>query len=233
MNKYSKFIIPALGLLMLAGAYLLLKKSTSVRDSSVVEWINHPLEHPDWLTRAGSRCKNAPFIIPSEGYIGYLWNDTFKLFHPHQGIDIFGGRDVGVTPVYVVYDGYLTRNADWKSSLIIRIPHDPLQPGRQIWTYYTHLADPNGQSLISDRFPPGVKEMAVKQGDLLGYQGNYSGDPNNPVGIHLHFSVVKDNGRGNYLNELDIQNTVDPSPYFGMDLNADTNRSLTPAVCRP
>ena len=64
--------------------------------------------------------------------------------HRHQGIDIFAGTDVGITPVYAAYDGYLTRQSDWKSTVIIRIPSDPLEPGRQIWTYYTHMADAEG-----------------------------------------------------------------------------------------
>jgi hypothetical protein len=82
------------------------------------------------------------------------------------------------------------------------------------------MADPNGQSFISDQFPPGTTDVFVKVGTLLGYQGDYSGDPNNPVGVHLHFSVVKDDGKGGFKNELDIQNTYDPSPYLGLVLTA-------------
>jgi hypothetical protein len=56
---------------------------------------------------------------------------------------------------------------------------------------------------------------------LLGYQGNYSADPNNPTGIHLHFSIVRDDGNGNFRNELEIRNTLDPTPYIGIQVNAD------------
>lgn len=70
----------------------------------------------------------------------------------------------------------------------------------------------------------------MEAGTLLGYQGNYSGDPYNPVGVHLHFSIVLDNGLGNFRNELEIGNTLDPSPYFGMNLNASTSRG-EPPVC--
>jgi hypothetical protein len=42
--------------------------------------------------------------------------------------------------------------------------------------------------------------------------------------------VVKDNGSGKYLNELDIANTLDPSPYFGLPLNSKTNADTVP-VC--
>lgn len=180
------------------------------------------------MIKAGEQCGTAPFIMPTDGLIGFLWGDSFRIGHRHQGIDIFGGQGVNVTPVYAAYPGYLTRLPDWKSTVIIRIPDDPLQSGRQIWTYYTHLADSNGNSFISEEFPPGTHEEYVEAGTLLGYQGNYSGDPGNPTGVHLHFSIVKDDGYGQFLNELEIENTVDPSPYFGLPLNASINSGDIP-----
>ena len=128
---------------------------------------------------------------------------------------------------------YLTRQTDWKSTVIIRVPDDPLQPGRQIWVYYTHMADPDGESYIAPDFPPGTREGYVQAGTLLGYQGNYSGTPNNPVGVHLHFSIVKDDGNGSYLNELEIGNTLDPSPYLGLPLNASKNPDQVPVCTSP
>ncbi|GAH84186.1 unnamed protein product, partial [marine sediment metagenome] len=59
-------------------------------------------------------------------------------------------------------------------------------------------------------------------------QGNFSGDPNNPVGIHLHFSIVKDDGQGDFLNELEIRNTIDPSPYLGLPVNAGSIQGEIP-----
>lgn len=194
------------------------------------QWMNNPAAHQEWSNKAGASCGSAPFIFPTDGMVGFLWGDSFRLGHQHQGIDIFGGSKIGKTPVVAAFDGYLTRQTDWKSSVIIRVPNDPLQPGRQIWTYYTHMADEKGKSFISDEFPPGTREVFVKAGTLLGYQGDYSGDPNNPVGVHLHFSIVKDDGFGHYLNELEIRNTYDPSPYFGMALNGKTNKDSIP-VC--
>src|SRR4030043_31796 len=48
-----------------------------------------------------------------------------------------------------------------KATVIVRVPRDPLQPGRQIWVYYTHMADAAGASFISQEFPPGTFERAV------------------------------------------------------------------------
>jgi hypothetical protein len=201
------------------------------RTPRVMAWIRNTNAHDDWIVRAGEKCGGAPFLLPTDGYIGFLWGDSFRLGHKHQGIDIFGGNEPGVTPVVAAYPGYLTRLPEWKSSLIIRIPQDPLQPERQIWIYYTHLADAYGESLISSDFPPDTQEKYVEAATLLGYQGNYSGEIGNPVGVHLHFSIVKDRGLsskyplGGFLNELDFQNTLDPSSYLGLSLNAMHNQS--------
>ena len=166
--------------------------------------------------------------MPVDGFIGFLWDDSFRPGHHHQGIDIFSGKQPGVTPVYAATDGYLTRLADWKSTVIIRVPEDPLEPGRQIWTYYTHMAMPDATSLVDKAFPPGTKEVYVKAGTLLGKMGNYSGTPGNPTGVHLHFSIVLDDGNGTFKNELDIKNTLDPSPYFGFNLNKNNQKDEIP-----
>lgn len=223
-----------LGLIVLAVAgvagYWLARRwsGNPLRDERVLEWIRKPQSHPDWAVLNGQRCAAAPFQLPTSGYIGYLWDDSFRVGHRHQGIDIFGGALPGVVEVRTAYDGYLSRLPDWKSSLIVRIPRDPLQPERQIWTYYTHLADPDGVSLIAPEFPAGTHEVFVPAGTLLGRQGNFSGTPGVPVGVHLHFSIVLDDGQGKFRNELEIDNTLDPSPYLGLNLNAHSNRDEIP-----
>lgn len=225
------FLIVPLALIAAFGYFLYQRCAhADLRSQRVMAWLNEPQAHPEWAVKAEQRCGDAPFSLPTSGYIGYLWGDSFYIGHHHQGLDIFGGEAVGVTPVYAAYPGYLTRLADWKSSLIVRIPDDPLHPGRQIWTYYTHMAGPEGNSYISADFPPGVQEVKVEAGRLLGYQGNYSGAPGNPVGVHLHFSIVLDDGQGRYLNELQIENTLDPSAYLGLPLNASQNLEQIP-VC--
>jgi peptidoglycan LD-endopeptidase LytH len=202
------------------------------RTARLGAWLHNPSAHADWSVRAGERCAGAPFILPTGGYIGFIWGDSFRPGQRHQGIDIFGGAAPGQTPVLSAYPGYLTRLPDWKSTVIIRIPSDPLNAGRQIWTYYTHMADENGSSYISPEFPPGTHEKFIEGGTFLGYQGDFSGDPYNPVGVHLHFSIVQDDGQGSFRNELMIENTFNPSPYFGLKLNAGKNPGDI-VVCSP
>ena len=201
----------------------LFSSSGSARWRQYVGWPSNAEFKGQMLIEAGEVCKGASFEFPASGVVFGLWKESYRPGHIHAGIDIFPGTDPGVTPVYAAYSGYLTREADWKSTVIIRIPSDPLNPGTQIWNYYTHMADKEGSSFISEEFSQGTYDVWVEAGTLLGYVGNYSGSPVNPTGVHLHFSVVKDNGNGGYLNELEIENTLDPSPYFGLALNQDNN----------
>ena len=227
----KRFLIASIlvvAILAAGGTAYYLYRPNAARMLSFRTWMNNPASHPDWKLTAGSQCGAAPFHFPTDGFVGFLWGDSFRPGHSHQGIDIFAGTGIGVTRVVAAYPGYLTRLPDWKSTVIVRVPDDPLHPGRQIWLYYTHMADEQGNSFVSSDFPPGTYEMPIDTGTFLGYQGDYSGDPNNPVGVHLHFSIVKDDGTGHFTNELEIRNTLDPSPYLGLPLNAFANRDRVP-----
>ena len=117
--------------------------------------------------------------------------------------------------------------ADVHTTVIIR-HNDPLQAGRTIWTYYTHMAGLNGDSYIVDDYPQGTFSIPITQGTIIGYQGLYN--PPFPIAMHLHMSIVTSNDDGSFRNEAILENTIDPSPYLGVDLNADT-QLLRPVVC--
>jgi len=220
--------------LLVAGFFLyraFFSSGSSARWAKLALYRKDPDILAQYVIQPGQRCGDAPFAFPTTGVVFGLWDQSYRLGHRHQGIDVFPGTELGVTPVYAAYPGYLSRLPDWRSSVIIRLPSDPLEPGRQIWTYYTHMADEQGNGFISKAFPPGTEEVFVEAGTFLGYQGDYSGDPDNPTGLHLHFSIVKDDGSGQFLNELDIDNTLDPSPYFNLALNYNENPDDFP-VCQ-
>ncbi len=230
MSKRFIYLAIFVAIATAVASYYLMNPRVGRRLARTYTFFGNPGSVLDLEMAAGTQCGSAPFIFPTDGFIGFIWDDSFRIGHRHQGIDIFAGTDVGITPVITAYAGYLSRLADWKSSVIVRVPEDPIEPGGQIWVYYTHMAGPTGNSFISEKFPAGALEVYVEAGTFLGYQGNYSGDPANPVGVHLHVSIVKDDGFGNFLNELDINNTYDPSPYFGLPLNANENSDTVP-VC--
>lgn len=208
-----------------ATAVSLLQDVTDPRSQTFWQWSqgNEATRQALVVTQRDA-CPGAPFVLPTDGFIGLLYGDPrgpYSRANPHQGIDIFSNSDPGVTPVYAAYNGYIRRDAGWRSALIQRVPQDPLNPDRQIWLYYTHMADADGNSFIVDAFPPGTREQFVEQGTLLGYTGDYNGRSARDIWVHLHFSIVKDDGNGRYLNELDFENTLDPSPYLGMSLHYD------------
>lgn len=230
MSRRWLILPPVVVALITAAAFIYASLHPSgVRAARVLSWIRSPAAADGRIIRAGTRCGDAPFVFPTTGIAGFLWGDSFRWGHQHQGVDIFAGTDINVTPVVAAYPGFLTRLPEWKSSIIVRVPRDPLDPARQIWVYYTHMADAEGNSFISAEFPPGTYEKQVDAGDFLGRQGDYSGDPTNPVGVHLHISIVKDDA-GKFMNELQIENTYDPSPYFGLALNGASSPNDAP-VC--
>lgn len=234
MKNFIKWLLAVITMLLLCLGFVILYSYPRLRESGFIDYFRHR-QNPDSvdLPRATElgQCPAAPFIMPTAGWVGVLYGDSILGTVNHSGLDIFGLEGNGVTPVYATYDGYLTRLPEWVSAVIIRHPQDPLAPGRQIWTYYTHMGDDAaGQSYIIDQIPPGTVELPVKQGTLLGYQGDYNGQSWRSIDTHLHFSIVLDNGQGTFRNETDIANTIDPSPYLGMRLNSSC--ADRPPICR-
>jgi hypothetical protein len=228
-----RWILGIIVVLVIVGGYLGYRwwtRGAGQRSTQVWAFFRNPASQAARTMQAGVRCGSAPFIFPTDGIAGFLWGDSFRPGHKHQGVDIFGGTPPGEVPIVAAYPGYLTRLPEWVSTVIVRVPNDPLEPGRQIWVYYTHMADAQGNSFVAPAFPPGTSEVWVEAGTFLGYQGDYSGNPANPTGVHLHISIVKDDGLGKFMNELEIRNTYDPSPYFGMELNAENNMDAIP-IC--
>lgn len=212
-----------LAALIVGWALLNLRGLNEERAQQFLQWATgDEAERASLVTVQRDACPGAPFILPTDGFIGLLYadpNGPYSPSSPHQGIDVFSNADPGLVPVYAAYDGFIHREDNWRSALIQRIPEDPLQPGRQIWLYYAHMADRDGNSYIESAFPPGTREVYVERGTLLGYTGDYNGGSPRDIWVHLHFSIVLDDGSGRYANELEFANTIDPSPYLGLPVN--------------
>jgi peptidoglycan LD-endopeptidase LytH len=233
-------IFSAISILMALIAYRFwLPRYSNSRSNSlepIERWFDEPSSRAELASNMGRKaCPGAPFILPSDGLIGMLWDDPaapYTILNTHTGIDIFGDGAPGSVPVYAAYGGTLTRLPEWIASVIIR-HDDPLQPGRIIWTYYTHMASRDGsQSFIVPDFPAGTVDKPVEQGTLLGYQGEFAGAGAAPIGMHVHVSIVQSEADGSFKNEAHIGNTLDPSPYFGMKLNI-MDLPARPIRCSP
>jgi len=121
-KKILIFSIPFV-MLATAGIYLYFNYGRNARTVEVFQWFSDPTSRPELMMTIGTQCNNAPFIFPTNGLIGFIWDDSFRPGHRHSGIDIFAGTEVGVTPIVAAYPGYLTRQADWISTVIIRVPN--------------------------------------------------------------------------------------------------------------
>ena len=111
MSKRNLIIsIFIVAMIAAAGTAYYFYRPNSARLLSFRAWINNPASHPEWKLTAGSQCGSGPFHFPTDGFVGFLWGDSFRPGHRHQGIDIFAGTEIGVTPVLAAYPGYLTRS---------------------------------------------------------------------------------------------------------------------------
>ena len=228
-SKWFKGIILT-GLILATAVFLytsLASRNFRTRVSRIGPFMNNPALYDDWLLAGGERCGDAPMLLPTTGFIGVGWNDGVAPLYQHTGVDIFSpdGAD-NVTPIYAVYDGFLTRESHWRSAVIIRHPGFDALPeivgDEQIWTYYTHMASQDGsESFITEPFPAGTRELFIEAGTLLGYQGSWAGTTDRQMSRHLHLSIVKSDNNGRYLNETQISNTLDPTPFLGLEYTDD------------
>lgn len=139
-----------------------------------------------WPRAAGdaatTACPGGLWRLPTRSEMG-LWQADRRLLFMGAGYE-------GDVPVYAVADGLLLRPAGWYDAVAIQ-HDDPLRPGQKVWTYYGGMARGQGRgSLVAPRFTPGSTAVPVKQGQLLGYQGQYSAQFGTPFWVHLHFAVV-------------------------------------------
>ncbi len=168
-------------------------------------------------------CPGAVWQLPSDGSLGVQPKDG--------GLDFFGKGNAGKLPVYAVADGLLIRLPGWVDAVAIQ-HDDPLHPGKKVWSYYSGMGAPNGSdSYVAQDFPLGTANVPVKAGQLLGYQGSWSGTPQWPVWVHAHFAALNVADRGAFPDKISLENIIDPLPYLGLTL--DMNNKLTQSLKCP
>jgi hypothetical protein len=157
-------------------------------------------------------CRGAPWRLPTRGDLGMWWS-TYQL-------GIMGEGYENTVPVYAVADGLLTRRLDWDSGVAIQ-HDDPVRPGEKVWSFYGDMADgEHGATFIVPDFPPGSEGVPVRAGQLLGYQGAWSGSPGRPLWVHLHFAVVPALEDGSFPTDLfrEIMGLVPEDEFSSEDI---------------
>ena len=76
----KKFIILALIIVIAAvGVYLYFNfQRSSARTAQVFDWFRDTSSRPELMMSAGTRCGDVPFIFPTDGLIGFIWDDSFR-----------------------------------------------------------------------------------------------------------------------------------------------------------
>jgi hypothetical protein len=153
-------------------------------------------------------CPGAAWHLPSDGSLGIQWRNST--------IDFFGQGKEGSVPVYAAADGWLTRLPEWVDAVAV-LHDDPLRPGRKVWAVYGGMAAANGtDSFIVKDFPAGSTNIPVKSGQLLGYQGSWSGTPLWPTWAHTIFAVTNALQKDTFPKNITFANILDPAPYLGL-----------------
>jgi hypothetical protein len=167
-------------------------------------------------------CPGALWQLPSDSRLGVKWQD--------DGLMFFGQGNEGQVPIYAVADGLLWRPEAWTDGVIIE-HDDPLQVGKKIWTFYGGMTSANGkESFVAEEFPIGVKNVPVKAGQLIGYQGSWSGNPQWPMWIHVYFALVR--ATGNFPETFNNFTILNPSEHLGLALKPDTETpNMQPLLC--
>lgn len=157
----------------------------------------------------------SPFVVPTDGIAAH---PNF-LFDPvnHAGIDIWtstSGKGLNNSskgsPVYAACAGYVSHIHYPNQEIeIVCDPIDPayagIVPALKVKTLYAHLGD----AVTKQAYHQLRLGQKVKQGELIGYQGNQSSiAPWNRV-THLHFGVYN-------LEKGGIPHALDPESYIGV-----------------
>jgi hypothetical protein len=165
-------------------------------------------------------CPRAAWRLPSDGSLGiHLVND---------GIEFFGNAKEASAPVSAMADGMLTRPPEWVDAVVI-LHDDPLRPGEKVWAFYGGMAAANGiDSFVAQDFPAGITDIPVKSGQLLGYQGRWSGNPPWPQWVHMFLAVVDARGQSAPPRNITSADLLDPAPYLGLLIESgkDSHQSL-------
>jgi 4-amino-4-deoxy-L-arabinose transferase-like glycosyltransferase len=169
-------------------------------------------------------CPQSAWRLPSDGTRGVQWNEG--------GLDFFGQGNEGAVPVYAVADGLLMRRTDWADGVAI-LHDDPLHPGSQVWALYAGMAAANGvDSYVVDDFGLGDTGIPVKAGQLLGYQGSWSGRPLWPEWVHVYFILIRAPEGGGQPRNVGLDDILDPAPYLNLGLEPETeNKNFQSLKC--
>jgi len=167
-------------------------------------------------------CPGSSWRLPSDGSLGIQFSEG--------SINFFGHGTENSIPVYAAADGLLTRLPGWVDAVVI-LHDDPLRPKKKVWAYYGGMAAADGiESYIIEDFPAGITDIPVQSGQLLGYEGSWSGIPYWPKWVHMSFSVIDTSGQSTFPEKTTIETMFDPVSYLVLNIESE-NENLQSLKC--
>ena len=197
----------------------------------------------EFLQTIKSPLPNATLLKWPEGDIRQFWaenpEDYSKVFGHSDDLHYYLGGHSGIDiatfhrdPVYAAHDGYVEgvrTDREGLGGLVVWLNSYPLdykdQGDCRFQTAYAHL----DEVVV-------VQGQRLKQGDLLGYEGNtgfvtsdgsaYWGNAPTGVGTHLHFGLYEHklvNGAMWIAKDINpLNNSMDPLPFISDPTPTDT-----------
>jgi hypothetical protein len=162
-------------------------------------------------------CPTGVWTIPSSTYLGYQYQDRFLV--------LYSAGAEGDLPVIAPADGFVYRPSSFPDGSLIILNEDPFNPEEKVITLFTDMRSFDGRTiLISEDFPPGAEGVSVSQGDLLGYQSNWAGQPFFMKWLHVNIGVAEYSFE--FLSDFDAltANLINPAAYFGIVIDPDANQ---------
>jgi len=160
--------------------------ATDLRADSLVF---QPKDFENFRYPKNLQCPGAQWKLPTQADMGLMW-------YNRQLLMLGDGRE-GEVPVFAIADGRLYQFSEWHNSVAIQ-HQDPRDPAKKIWSFYSSLAPAQGnhQPFIEEAFI-NANGVAVKAGDLIGYQGRWLG-PNQTTWVHLRFALIPSESDGTF-----------------------------------
>ena len=172
-----------------------------------------------------SECENGVWALPTTAYLGYRYRDGLLAF--------YGAGAEGQVPVKAVADGLFYRLEGIPEGSFLILHEDPLNPGEKLIAYYGDMRSYQGDRIfISEAFLGNVQGVSVSKGETIGFQGMWSGSPNQQDWLHITFGLAPYDSQ--FLEEPDLlfENLIDPSVYFGIEIDTGA-KSVKPIKCLP
>lgn len=166
-------------------------------------------------------CPSSKWRLPSDASLGVQWGDDV--------LSLFGRSSEGNIPVYAVADGSLTRPDDWTDGVAI-LHQDPIDSSKTIWAIYGGMANASGETLVLEEFSTGAKDIPIKAGQLLGYQGTWSGTSQWPMWKHASFILLDAYGSVTFPRDSASVTFLNPAAYLGLSVDRN-NKNLQPMKC--